>query len=306
MRHLFIVNPVSGKGRGKKIIPWLQHALGSAHVHHEILCTTKPGDAFEWTKTSHHDVVVAVGGDGTINEVAGGLVHSGRLLGVLPAGSGNDLIKSLSIPKEKEQALAAILTGKTRWIDTGVISWRVFREEFCRQRVFVNGIGIGFDAAVAATANRLKHLSGTLLYLVSVLRTIRTYRPPEYEVGTAGVSLKSGQMLLVAVGNGKCAGGGFFLTPLASVDDGLLDICAIEDRGAIGILKLIPGVLRGKHTHYAGVSYHQGREFMVSSGSAFAVHADGEVLGTEISKAIVTVHKRSLAVICPHGNVGRT
>jgi diacylglycerol kinase (ATP) len=268
-------------------------------IQADIFETQRAGDGKTLAARADAEVVVAVGGDGTINEVANGIIGSGKVLGVIPAGSGNDFVKSARIPTRTSEAVNVLLAGRTTCIDIGsvVTNSRIGHSPSnSQERFFVNGVGIGFDAAVAEQTRHTRNLSGVMLYLVAVLGTLRKYRPCQFHIEIDSDSM-SGRTLLVAIGNGACAGGGFYLTPDAMLDDGLLDVCVIEAKSALQILNLVPKVMRARHVGTSGVSLQRGSRIHIETEEPVLVHADGEILG-DVSRSItVEVKSRRLTVV---------
>ena len=295
------MNPAAGRGIGKKFIALLHKYLQGRGIAYEIVPTLGPGDATEIARLSPNSNVVAVGGDGTINEVANGLVGTGKTLGIIPAGSGNDFSKSMQIPTKLATSIEKLLEGKTRTIDVGtVVCSSTMNGEpeagNSSPRYFVNGVGIGFDAAVAERTARIKHFSGTALYILAVLQTLGKYTSPNFHLSVDTVSLSS-KRLLIAVGNGRCVGGGFYLTPEARVDDGLLDVCTIDEMPLIRILGIMPRVMKGNHQGISGVSFFRGRKITVTGDSGYYVHADGEIVGRETRRVNIGLLEKALTVI---------
>jgi len=297
----FIVNPAAGKGAGKRVFRSIQSELESRNIEYELVETTGPGHATSESRNAVTDTVVSVGGDGTINEVVNGLAGSTKTLGIIPAGSGNDFIKSVGVPRKPFQALQALLNGVKRAVDVGTVICDDSKEgggNFER-RLFVNGVGAGFDAAVAARTREIRFLSGTALYVLAVLQTLGKYRPPEFTI-LSGSFTRTSRGLLIAVGNGKCAGGGFYLTPDARVDDGLLDICSVDDKNIIQILRLMPRVMRGKHHNVPGVKFFKEKNLSIFAAEPFYVHADGEIVGADVRRVEIGVHDYRINVISPN------
>ena len=213
-----IVNPNAGNGKPRKLLAQMERLLHSWDVPYTLKLTSGRGDAIALARDSDSDVVVAVGGDGTVNEVANGL-RANAALGVVPAGSGNDLVKSLPIPSKPLEALRVAVHGKPMRVDVGkvICSRRMApgaQDEAGSTRLFLNGVGVGFDAEVAVRKERIRFLSGTPVYVAAVLQTLGHYKAPLFDIRADGFS-RSSRHLLIAVGNGRCAGGGFFLTPAA-------------------------------------------------------------------------------------------
>lgn len=299
--YTIILNPNAGKGGGRRLLAPLEKILKSRAIRYTLCCTSGPGEATDLARHAKGAIVVAVGGDGTVNEVVNGLMGLNKTLGIIPGGSGNDFIKSINVPRDFDSAVATLLKGTTRMVDVGTIEWQELAEARGeqpepRRRHFINGIGVGFDAAVAARTTEIKYLTGTPLYVAAVLRTLGTYRAPLFEMGINGQT-SSSHNLLIAIGNGRCAGGGFYLTPDASVDDGLLDLCIIDDVKLSTILRLMPKVMRGKHLGEPMVNYLKTKEFHISSEEPFYVHADGEIIGRNVVGLRLGVLQRTLPVI---------
>jgi YegS/Rv2252/BmrU family lipid kinase len=298
----FIVNPAAGKGAGKKVFSSLLGELERRSASYEIIETTGPGHATDAARAAATPVVVSVGGDGTVNEITNGIAGSTKSLGIIPAGSGNDFIKSVGVPRRPLQALQTLLRGVTRPVDIGTVRCTPTRDgggNF-EPRLFVNGVGVGFDAAVAARTREIPYLSGTALYVLAVLQTLGKYAPPNFKIQFDGSS-HEGRGLLIAVGNGKCAGGGFYLTPDASVDDGLLDICSVDNKNIFQILSLMPRVMRGKHHNVPGVKFFRKKRLTISADEQFYVHADGEIVGANVRRVELGLHSSRLAVISEQG-----
>ena len=242
--YTFILNPMAGKGAARKADDLLEVLLRDSGLKFRAWHTEAPGHATQLARQATTSHVVAVGGDGTINEVVNGLAGTDKIMGIIPTGSGNDFIKSVGIPRSMKKALDVLKAGHVTDDrcrhgpdrpdgTTGACS-------MLRARLFANGVGIGFDAAVARRVSEITGLRGTALYLLAVLQTLGRYRSPEFTVRTDDETW-SGRELLIAVGNGRCAGGGFYLTPEADVDDGILDVTVIQDVPVVKDAEIDPG-----------------------------------------------------------------
>lgn len=296
----FIVNPAARKGKGQKLYRTLTRWITETRLQAEIHLTSRPGDAEELAAASSATIQVAVGGDGTIQEVANGILGSEKTLAVIPNGSGNDFVKSIGIPINSRRAFECLLAGQGALIDTGAVTcWNGQSDSKPANvisRFFVNGVGIGFDAAVAERTQSIKYFGGFALYLTAVLHTLGRYRAPLFQIQTDTL-VQRGKKLLIAVGNGRCAGGGFFLTPTARVDDGSLDVCMIDDLSVPRILAIMPKVMKGRHTASTGVQMTTMKKLHVQAQEKFYVHADGEIVGRQVNHVEVQLHKLSLRVI---------
>jgi YegS/Rv2252/BmrU family lipid kinase len=298
-KYLFIGNPRAGRGSGRRVLEDVSRQVASWGDPCEIVETSRVGEATEIAASTVSDVCVAVGGDGTINEVANGLGGTARHLAVVPAGSGNDFAKAIAVPASVQGALSAIRTGNSAWIDVGSVTCSGGPSGNQSSRQFVNGVGIGFDAAVAARTRGSRVLSGTLLYVVSVLKTLGRYRSPLFHISIDKRVIAS-RNLLIAIGNGICAGGGFYLTPQAKVDDGVFDICMVDEMPVPRILRLMPKVMKGKHAAFRGVAFQKGASVIVVGDAPFFVHADGEIVGEGVTKVEISLSPASLQVITGH------
>jgi len=298
----FIVNPSAGKGGAKKVFNAIRSDLDGRRIAYEFVETTGPGHATDAARRAATPAVVSVGGDGTINEVVNGLNGSTARLGIIPAGSGNDFIKSIGVPRRPSHALSVLLEGNTRTVDVGTVRCTPGKEGEGNfgTRLFVNGVGVGFDAAVAARTREIGYLSGTALYILAVLQTLGKYTPPRFTIRSAAFS-REARGLLIAIGNGQCAGGGFYLTPDAAVDDGLLDVCSVDEKNIFQILRLMPKVMRGKHHNVPGVKFFRSNELVISSDEQFYVHADGEIVGANVRRVEIGVRAGQINVISPGG-----
>lgn len=295
--YTFIVNPTAGKGAAARLLDPLRTALEGRGTDYDLVITSRPGHATTAARLSKAHIVVAVGGDGTLNEVANGLTGPGKTMGILPAGSGNDFIKSVGIPSKFASALEVLFQGVRRPVDLGTVVCGALSGN-SPPRYFVNGVGIGFDAAVAARTREITYLGGNALYIMAVFQTLGRYVPPHFTFSMNG-TVQQSRNLLIAIGNGPCAGGGFYLTPDARVDDGLLDICMVREKSILQILSLMPKVMKGKHQNVSGVSFHREKSISVSAQEPFFVHADGEIVGASVTRVDVGILPGQLSVIAP-------
>lgn len=297
-KYSFIVNPHARHGKGGRVLERLAREVKARRLDAEILTTGHPGHATELARTTSADIIVAVGGDGTINEVANGIIGTSKILGIIPNGSGNDLIKSVGIAAgDMQRALDCLLNSHVQAIDCGTVS--CFPDSShgnSRKRYFVNGVGIGFDAAVAERTRQIKFIGGTALYMLAVFQTLGKYKAPKFSIAIDAAKIESSN-LLIAIGNGRCAGGGFYLTPQAKVDDGMLDVCMIENISVPAILRIMPKVMQGKHETSPHVVMQRGKQIAVRASAPFFVHADGEIVGRNVTGVDVRIQEQALRII---------
>ncbi|HHY38942.1 MAG TPA: diacylglycerol kinase family lipid kinase [Clostridia bacterium] len=283
MKIQFIVNPTAGLGRSlvlwRKIERYLVNSLPAGTV--QVAYTEGPGHATELALNrveQGFDRVVAVGGDGTVQEVANALVMNGKspALGVIPAGKGNDFARSLGMPNSPRAIVEALKTDATRVLDLGWISTST------GSRYFVNMVGIGFDGAVAREVSMYRHgLGAKTAYLRGIIRVLGSYRLPYVSVVSDSITIE-GKSLLLAVGNTPYCARGIKLVPMAKPDDGKLSICWCGDIRPLHVLFLLPKAFKGKHITHPKVICGDVRELTVVSrdDEDVWIHADGEVVGT--------------------------
>jgi YegS/Rv2252/BmrU family lipid kinase len=296
MNFTIVANPIAGKGTVRKLLPAVRANFDRMGISYTVLETTRSGEAVDLARGCSSDVVVAMGGDGTINEVANGLAGSRKIMGVIPGGSGNDFIKSAGIPADISGSCSLFAQAKTRLIDLGRVNVLRHSDGYSRSGFFVNGIGIGFDATVAKRTREISYLTGTALYIMAVFQTLGTYVAPEFTISLDHATFKD-RNLLIAIGNGRCAGGGFYLTPDAVIDDGFLDACVVRTKSILEILTLMPRVMRGKHHSVKGVKFLKEKKFTISSWTPFYVHADGEIVGDAVNEVDIEVSPGALQIV---------
>jgi diacylglycerol kinase (ATP) len=266
--HL-VLNPSAGKGRAGVLREHVSRFLEGRGVRPVWHVTEGPGHAGGIVGGLPEGVpVVAVGGDGTVHEVAEACVGTRRVMGILPAGSGNDYVKALGVGTNLRRALEILVAGKVRVVDTAEVNGVPFN----------NGLGIGFDAEVAAgVALAPAYLGGTGRYLWSVGRLLKDFRCHEARLTLDGRVIEA-RTILVAVALGTTYGSLFRLTPDAVLDDGLFDVIWSEEVNRAEVLRLIPAALRGTLARRRKVHTARAREVEVVLQDEIPAHVDGEML----------------------------
>jgi len=296
-----IVNPVSGRGAGARLMQPISDFLRSSGLDFDLVTTTAVHDATRLAREAvaqGRETVVAVGGDGTFNEVLNGLVQSkdepvGTTLGLLPIGTGNDFAFGAGLPLDVWEACRVVVRGQSRTIDTGL-----FCADNEEPRYFGNGIGIGFDAVANIESRKVKRLRGTLLYLVAVIRTLAFYyEAPRITLCVDGEE-RTQPSLMISVMNGRRMGGGFYMTPTSKMDDGLLDLCVAGQVSRAKMIRFVPRFMRGSHTTDPDVTMGQGRQVTITSESPWAAHVDGEIYGVGATRYEVELLPQRLRLIC--------
>ncbi|MGC9523561.1 MAG: diacylglycerol/lipid kinase family protein [Anaerolineae bacterium] len=308
MNYRIIVNPVAGRGAGARAVPEIEQLLHSHGLRFDLVCTERPWHAAELAQqaaTDGCDVVVAVGGDGTSNEVLNGLMslrpdttpgacEALPAMGVLCVGRGNDFAYGAGIPTDLEQGVAALANGERREIDVGHVYGGLYPEG----RYFGNGIGIGFDAVVGFIAARQIRLSGSLSYLLAAMKTIFLYyHAPFVAIDFNDMTLQM-PSLMVSVMNGRRMGGAFMMAPKSEPADGLLDLCIARDVNPLRALGLIPHFMRGTQMTQRPITMAKTARLRVTAREGtLPAHADGETLCKEGHELEVFLLPRQIEVI---------
>lgn len=282
--HLyFIVNPNAGGGKGKSYGETLESELKLRGISADIKYTNGVGDAIKLAGylpngTTH---IIAVGGDGTVNEVINGIQDSSVVFGLIPCGTGNDFMKMIGMSTSVHDALDQILKFDERSVDVGFVKTNN------TQRYFINNIGIGFDAVVAEKANKLKYL-GILSYIYSVVTTLVTYKEPKIVLRTNEEDFHI-DLFLMTFGNGTNAGGIFKLTPHAKVDDGVFHATVISGVKKMRVFDIFPKVIKGTHLSEPEISSFTTDAGSISSLVDLTIHADGEIIDTRAMEIEVSI-----------------
>lgn len=286
---LFIVNPISGVGRQKlteKIIP---NKLDLSLFDYEIAYTQYPHHAVLLAKEAaekNYDIVVAVGGDGSANDVAQGLINSKTAMGIIPVGSGNGLAHHLKIPTRISKAINIINRFKTSRIDTASINGKLF----------ISIAGLGFDALVAEKFALRKH-RGFFTYLQLTIKEFFNYSQLEYTIQFDGKTIKE-KALLISFANSDQFGYYASISPSASVNDGLIDLCIIKKISVIRAAFLAHKLFIKNIDSSRSVDVYKVKEATITCESLSASHIDGDP-DKHISKAHIKVHPKTLNIIIP-------
>jgi len=271
----FIVNPTAGGGSGKRIIPELEAQLDSRSLDAEIVLTERHGHATELSEkflARSFTHIIAVGGDGTMNEVASPLINQkGICTGLVPAGTGNDFIQILGFPDRFNKAhWEVFFNGHAITMDAGKVN----------DKYFLNGMGLGFDAQVAAEnyiePGEVAKGGGKGKYIWHILKTLLFYKECQVKIDSRN-EVKSSDCFMNTVAIGRRFAGSFFLTPEAIANDGLLDICMIRRLNLLQRLKILTMVPKGTHIHDDKVDYYQTEKLSIAFGKKVPYHVDGEL-----------------------------
>ena len=298
-----IVNPAARNGGVKAIRAELERELGVRGTHYRVLETERAGHAENLAADAARagaPVVVAVGGDGTVHEVANGLLRAraerGTLataLAVVPGGTGNDFARIVGRIRSRTDAYDAIGSRRTRVVDAGVVSWAGGAE------YFINGMGTGIDVEVVRQLRKDASLPAGVIYLRALLAALRVFRPVSLGV-TSHDDAFDGRIMMLAVCNGQRIGGAFRICPDSAPDDGLLDACIVEEMGWTAIPATLLAVLRGTHVGRPRVRMLRAPSFTLESPDrALFVQLDGELREPAgIHTMTVSVLPSALTLFC--------
>lgn len=290
MKIRFIFNPRSGRNaRNPVLLARARDFIAEHRLDASVVLTEHPRHATDLARRAVDEGcerVVAIGGDGTLNEVAAALVNTPAALGLIPCGSGNGLGRHLGVPNPGRGAFRTLLDGRIREIDTGVAGGFPF----------FNAMGVGFDAEISTRFNRLVR-RGLGAYIRTGFKAWSDYRPLRYRIQSGDTELDT-TAFIVTVANSDQYGNDCFIAPGASVDDGRLDLTLLTRVNLLTALPLAARLFTGRIDGGAGVIRLRGERFTITRAEPGPLHTDGEVhaAGAEIN---VRVLPRSLRVIVP-------
>ena len=280
-----IVNPVAGVNKCTfRQWPHIQSLLRQSGLSFDFQYTEGIGHASELARVAASDgyrFLVAVGGDGTIHEVANGLLNSTNAgtttLGIVSTGTGNDFIKSMGIPKDYIKACQCVTGERRSLIDVGLVEYSQNGKRV--KRYFINGAGVGFDAEVAEASKSVPRFMGnTVPFVLSLLKTLPSYRNKDIRMNIDGRD-ETRRVLSVVVSNGAYFGGGMCISPGARLDDRRLDVLTIGDVGKAELLQVFPRVYKGTHITHPKVRMEKAEKITIECDKRILLQADGELLG---------------------------
>jgi YegS/Rv2252/BmrU family lipid kinase len=293
-----VLNPAAGRGAAARALDPIAREFHHQGWSVEVERTERPGHGAELAARAVQAGarrIVAVGGDGTVHDVANGLLRHGLggrggdvALGVVPIGSGNDFAKLVGVYRHSPvRAVRRLVTAQTARFDAGLVC-----DEY-----FVNSVGFGFGPEVVRVRNAMPGLSGFASYFVPVLRAFAGFRPPRLEVRARGFA-ETGNMMMVEVCNGTTAGGSYRFAPDAQPGDGRLDVCLVRRVSLLRFLMAVPRVMRGTHATMREVALFQTREVAIRSlDGPLLLHVDGELREPDARECTVQVEPGRLKVM---------
>ncbi len=296
-----ILNPMADMGNAWRVARDLR-SITEQHGGVDWSGTVYPGHAIDLAKQAGeqgYDLVIAMGGDGTIHEVINGLMKVSEkkrpLLGVVPVGSGNDFAHSIHASRKPSEALIHALNGEASTVDLGLMT-----DENGRQEYFDNTLGIGFGAVVTIRSHKLPVLRGFLMYLTAVIQTIiLNHNAMAMQIETDEQKWEQSVIYLV-ICNGPREGGGFLIAPEAKIDDGLFHYAMITNVSRAMMFRIVPEVMKGTHGRFKQVRMGSCKRFTLSADRPLYIHADGEIFsgpGTDLRKVSFEILPNALKVV---------
>jgi YegS/Rv2252/BmrU family lipid kinase len=284
-----LVNPSAGGGRSARLAPEMERALRGHGLTVRRVDTRDLDHARSLAReaAAAGETIVALSGDGLVGILADELrAIPGAVLGVLPGGRGNDLARVLEIPADATEACGTIATGVRRAVDLGCV--RALGQEGAGERAFVGIASAGFDSDANRIANEAPAWLGGLVYAYGALRALLSWRPARFELELDSGERHSFTGYSIAAANSRAYGGGMLAAPDAMLDDGLLEIVAIEHVGRLRFLANLPRVFKGTHVQLPSVRVFRAAAVTISADRPFEMYADGDPIGA------LPVHVRAL------------
>jgi diacylglycerol kinase (ATP) len=285
------VNPTAGGGRTGSHLPQIQRVFEELKFPVKFVLTNTAAEM----RTRAHEAIaegrkifIAMGGDGTLQELANATFGADVILGVLPVGGGNDFAAALGLPRNPVKAAHAMLQGETRWLDLVRA-----RTGDGRERLYLGGGGVGLDAEAVRYANTsFRRVPGRLRYIASALRALGSFKSIHICAEFPGSDLPcvDTKVLLAAVLNTPTYGAGVRLAPEALPDDGLLNVILVGDLGFFEVLALLPRLLKSGELHTNKMMQIRARSLRLSTDRPCLFHGDGEILGPSPVEIEVVPH----------------
>lgn len=272
-RKAFVIaNGFAGGKKAKAIVGDLSSFLSANNLPFEIFDTEKEGNAKDTLASQLNESfseLIIIGGDGTLNEAVNGL-NRDIPVSIIPAGTGNDFVKNVALGKSRQQQFETALSGMEKVIDLGK----------CNDRIFLNGVGIGFDGQIVEdmVSKRVPLLRGHVAYYYHVLRILGSYKARHFSYNLDKQKNQK-DLILLTIGNGTTFGGGFKLMPNAKLDDGLLEVCEIGDLSPVKRFLNIHRLSNGTHDELSVVNLYQANKISIEENESLFAHIDGERMG---------------------------
>jgi diacylglycerol kinase (ATP) len=301
--YKIILNPSAGNGNGLKALPKIEQLCKDRQLSFDLVRTERVGHGIELTRQAVQDgfaVVVAAGGDGTVNEALNGLMQARQdglpmpPLGVLCVGRGNDFAGSLGLAEDLPGGLAGLQAGRRRTVDIGRVAGGLVPSG----RYFCNCVGVGFDAITTIEVHKLPRWGGYLAFMVGVLKTVFLYNhAPMARIEFDGTVITQ-RSLLISIMNGRRLGGGFIMAPDSLPDDGFFDLCIAEQMGSLEVFKMIPHFTKGDQATQPTIKTGRASKISIQAQDGpLPAQTDGEIISVDGTRLDVELLPRQLEVI---------
>ena len=308
---LIILNPIAGKGKAGERVPEIRRLMAEAGLGFELALTERVGHATELAAAACErgfGVVVAAGGDGTVNEVVNGLMAAkaaGKACPVLAAfsvGRGNDFAYGADLPGTLEECVTVLARGEKRAMDVGIVRGGDYPDG----KYFANGVGVGFDTIVGLEAAKMKRVHGFMAYVLGALKTFALFPDaPLVRLAWDGQRLEQ-ECQQISIMNGKRMGGTFFMAPNAENHDGRFDLCVAERLSRGEMVDLMVRYTKGTQAGHAKVKTFGGSRIVVEAPNrGLIVHADGETICVDGERLDIECLAGALTIVCDPGRVAR-
>jgi diacylglycerol kinase (ATP) len=303
-KYRIIANPNAGHGKGARAIPEIERELTRLGLDYDLVRTERVGHAIQLASEAAlagYEVIVAVGGDGTVNEVLNGLMEARTssknrpALGVLCTGRGNDFAPCINIPEDLPSALQVLKDDHRRMIDIGRVRGGIFPQG----RYFANNVGVGFDAIGTIEVAKLPEW-GMFSFLIAILKTIFLYyKGPTVRLDYDDQTLTTSTLMLLTM-NGKRMGTGFKMAPDSKPDDGLFDLVIVRQVSRMRIFSLIPHFMKGTQGTQPEVrTLRAARVAITAVAGTLPAQSDGEIICVDGSRLDIELLPRQVEVVCP-------
>ncbi|HTY09179.1 MAG TPA: diacylglycerol kinase family protein [Candidatus Edwardsbacteria bacterium] len=308
-RTKIIFNPKSHGGEAAQHLEQVKSLFAAAGIPFELALTGVPGDGAAAAREAvarGFDTVVAAGGDGLAGEVAGALVGTNVVFGMIPLGSGDDFAKSLKIGRSIPLSVEMITRRATMVIDCGTVASPADGQGPEIRRHFFNCVGIGLDGEVIVEKEKIRGLRDLRLYLWATVRALARYKGQRVCLDFGGGNVVWFEALLTEITNGKCIGGGYYISPDAIVDDGLLDLCLVRKLSWLEFFRHVPKVFKGQHKNLKQVNLGRLTAVAVASETPMAAQVDGELWPRPARRFEIAVVPKALECIVGKDTAGDT
>ncbi len=293
--YLIIANPFAGNGKCGKYLDDIKEYLTTMENRFLLKTTDYSGHATKIAElyADNYDVIISIGGDGTLNEIINGLApYKEKEIGLLPLGSGNDFFLNLSKLKFSKAVFQDIVKSDKfiNGVDVGIVEYKERGSEEIKRRKFINALGVGFDALVAHHNQQGKIFQGIGSYFTAIIKSLISYKSLNI-YGTLDKKDFAGNYLMLTVGNGKSSGGGFKLNPNAVINDGYLDLTKVDYLNRKRIFSALPLAVKGEIDRVREAEMYKFKSAEFNLKNPYYLHTDGEVLSRSVDWLKIKVEK---------------